>query len=125
MAVKIVRITVTASGSAGSATGSGTTESINGRICAIHLDHSTGAATTDTTIKENSVPNQTILAKADSVTDAWFYPRAKVQDVAGVAAAAGDNLWDYFRVSGPINVALAQADDAQTVTATIVYESFA
>ena len=103
----------TAGGGAGTSTGSGTLD-LRGRILSIDLNHSAGAATTDTTIAGPGTA-ETIWTLVNSVTDKTIRPRAVVVDNANAAIT---NAWDYFDVDGTVTVSLAQANIADTLTAT-------
>ncbi len=112
-------ISLTASGTNGSATASGTTDRpLFGILKAIHADHGTGAATTDLTVTVGS-PARTIMSKADSVTDAWFYP---VVQNTGADGAAVSGVYSEIALHGYVTAALAQANDGQTCAVTIVWD---
>lgn len=85
MAIRRQLVRVTATGSAGSASGVGRTDvTVTGKILAIHLDyHSAAPASTDVTVETVGGPPLTILDRANANTDGWFYPRRPVQDYQG------------------------------------------
>lgn len=100
-------ISVTVAGSAGSATGSGTsTQPINGRLLAVYIDYTSQPVTADVTIT-STVPTQTLLTRSNSGTDGWFYPRALLQDTAAANLTA---VYDAMPICGYVNVAVAQGD---------------
>lgn len=117
-------VSVTATGGAGTSSGSGVTNLIIGKILAIHLDYSAGAATTDVTIATTAIPVQNILVRTDSVTDGWFYPRVALHDTAAAAITYDGTrpVHDYVEVTDYITASVAQANNAQTLTVTILYE---
>jgi len=119
------QVTATASGGAGSSTGDATSnETVIGRLLAVHLDFSvSGAATTDTIIT-TITPDHTILTITDSATDAWYYPRHQVHTEAGAGVTydGSNEVYDAIPVHGRVKVAMAQANNAQTVTATFYVE---
>jgi len=102
-----VAIPVTTTGTAGSATGSGVSETITGEIVDIYLDfHASAPATTDTTVSYTDRGGN-ILVVTDSATDAMFAPRRKVVDNANAAIT---NSFERFVVTGSITVSLAGSD---------------
>lgn len=70
------RVTVTTSGATGSATGSNTTSAvIAGQIMRIDVDYGSLTTTTDITITQtNERVSNPVVVKADSATDATYYP---------------------------------------------------
>ena len=113
-------VNVTTTGSAGSATGSGTSSPIHGWIEAIYLDfHASAPATTDTTVAF-ATRGGNILVVTDSKTDALFVPRAKPVDNANAAIT---NAHARFACNQEITVTLAQADAlTNCLVAYIIYE---
>lgn len=103
-------IPVTTTGSAGSATGTGTLafKVDMGAIDAIKIDyHASAPATTDVTISEvDGKLEQTLLAVTDNATDGTYYPRHAIHDNAG-AEISGAGL---YTVEGQIQVAVAGCD---------------
>ena len=119
-------VVVTTTGSDGSATGSAKTDStVSGEILAIHLDFSAGqAATADTTIATAHAPVRTILVTTDTATDGWYQPRAVAHDATGAAVTydGANELYTCIPVNDQITISVAQADNNETVTATILVE---
>lgn len=122
----IHREVITASGATG---GSGAATAtaisrhpIDGRIMAVHVAYleTPPGATTDVTIQEaNNSPAMPILAISNAATDAWFYPMAQADnqagaDITGMGAPIAVN--DYVRAT------IAQANDGDGVTVTIVWD---
>ena len=111
-------VTVTVTGTAGSATGSGaTTVPVYGKLYAVHLDYIDQAATCDVTVTTGS-PAQTLLTVTNANTDAWFYPRVQVDSDAGAPIA---DEYDVAPVSGYVTVSVAQSN-AGSVVATLLIE---
>jgi hypothetical protein len=122
----IHREVITASGAAGGAGAATATavssRPIDGRIMAVHVAYleSPPGATTDVTIQEaNNSPAMPILTIANAATDAWFYPMAQADnqagaDITGMGAPIAVN--DYVRAT------IAQANDGDGVTVTIVWD---
>lgn len=125
MQTRHTSIIVTCAGLAGAASGSGVTGLLNGKIKAVHLNYSaTGAVTTDVTIATTTTPTQTILVRADSATDGWFYPRVAIHNTAAVAITYNGThaVRDCIPVADTITVTVAENDPGETVTVTILYE---
>lgn len=124
--VKLEKVVVATAGTDGSATGSGRTEFAHaGRLLAVHLDYSAGQpGTTDVTIKEKETPQQTMLNIANNNTDGWYYPRVVVHDVAGadVTYDGTNEIYELFPFAGVLEISVAEADDAETVEVTIIWE---
>lgn len=123
MAIRRESVLVTAAGGAGSATGSATTtQVVQGIILAVHLDVSASAAATlDVTIDEaHQSPALPVLTVANLTADAWYYPRITVDSVDDGTDITGPA--DYQHVGDHLEVAVAQANAADTVTATIVWD---
>lgn len=117
---RIETLSITTSGTDGSATGSATTpKPITGRVVAVHLDYSAGQpATTDVTITAMS-PAVTVLAKANSVTDGWYYPHTAAHLAADGSVISGGAVVGV-PVDGYISVAVAGADNGETVGVTLM-----
>lgn len=111
-------INVTTTGSAGSATGSGTSSSpVNGRLLAVHIDFTSQAATTDVTITSTQ-PTQTLLVTTDVNTDGWFYPRVLLDSTAGADLTA---VYDAAPIDAYVSVAVGQGN-AGSVAVTLLVE---
>lgn len=105
--IQTVALAVTTTGTAGSATGSATSETLFGELLDVYLDfHASAPGTTDTTIAY-ATRGGNILVVTDSATDVLIAPRQKVVDNANSAIT---NSHDRFFLNGPITVSLAQAD---------------
>lgn len=116
--LKTYSAAITTTGSAGSATGTGTfSVTVPGYLEWIYLDfHASAPATTDTTIAFASTPpGGNILVVTNSATDALYYPRG---GAVSNAAAAITNSHVMIPVAGTINISLAQCD-ALTAAVTV------
>lgn len=91
---------------------------LNGHLEAIYVNHGTGAGTTDLTITCGS-PAIPILTKADSTTDAWFYPRAALNKAADGAAVTE---YDRIPLDGYVTATIAQANKDQTCAVTVFWD---
>lgn len=119
--IRQTQINLTAAGTNGSAIASGTTgKPLNGILMAIHVDHPAagGAATTDLSVACGS-PALTLMAKADSVADAWFHPVAQKTGADG-AAVSGE--YGELPLHGYVTASLAQANDGQTCAVTLLWD---
>ena len=106
MGIRTYKISVTVTGSAGSATGSGTSiYPINGELCGVYIDYTSQPATTDVTITSTN-PTQSLLTISNANTDAWFYPRAVAHGITGSALT----WYDEIPIDAYVNVAVAQGD---------------
>lgn len=115
--------TITASGSNGSATGSGRTqEPVNGYLIGVVIAQgSTPAATTDLTFA-NADPAITLLTLANNNTSALVkYPRVLVQGTDGADLTA---IYDAQPVCGYLTAAIAQGNNGQTLDVTFLIEEF-
>lgn len=85
MTTHVVRVTTT--GSAGSASGSATTElPVRGLVMAIKVDyHASAPNTTTVNVDEASGMQRRLLQKAASNTDAVHYPVVQQHDTTGTA----------------------------------------
>lgn len=106
--IREVTVSVTTTGAAGSATGSGvTTESFEGFILEVYLNyHASTPATADVTIKQTGASDN-ILVVTDSTTDALYAPRRSIVTPAAAAITNGHGL---IPIAGTITVSLAQGD---------------
>lgn len=86
MMIKKTKIAVTTTGSAGSASGTGVSDTvIQGQILRVDVDyHASAPATTDITIAQtNEAIAANIVSKSNSNTDATYYPQVQVTDNGG------------------------------------------
>lgn len=120
MTIKLEKISVTTTGSAGSATGSGTTGVLNGRLLAVYLDFNASTPnTTDTTIAY-AEKGGNLLVVTNSNTDAMFAPRMTCVTNANAAIT---NSHAPFPLNQKLTISLAQADAVtNAVVAYIWYE---
>lgn len=118
-----------AAGGAGTATNNASTSTtVSGEILGIYLKYndSPPAGTADVVVKtlgtgSGAPPTNTILTVADAATSGWFYPRHLADSEAGAALnTAGDELRVAVPVHDVINVAIAQANNGDSVDAWIL-----
>ena len=103
--IAVQTVKVTTAGGDGAAVGSGTSMPVQGFLLDVFIDyHGDAPATTDVTISQGTFGN--IVVKSDNATDCWLAPRKQSCD----AAAADSGQYDLIPVSGPLTIAVAQAD---------------
>ena len=124
MAIQHLQLVVVAAGSAGTATGSTKAAfPIDGVLLSVTLDFSaSAAATSDTTLKmlkNGGGPDLTLLTISNSATDAVYQPRHAIHTSAGAAIT---DQYTAVPISGYLEASIAQANAADTVTLTILYE---
>lgn len=117
-------ITVTPTGSAGSAAGDSTHNLVaSGIIRRLHIAYAaSSAATTDVTISvvaNGDIPALTILTVSDNATSGWYVPMHAIHTSAGAAIA---DQYDLVAICSRLKVAVAQADPDKTVTVTVLVE---
>lgn len=113
-------VTVTTTGSAANATGSGTSTALTGFLLDIFLDyHASAPATTDVTIAYDEPDNGNITVYSNSATDVLLMPRKNAVDVAGAAVSG---VYDLYPLNGRVTVSVAGSDAlTNCVTARIRY----
>lgn len=117
MSGEIVSVAVTTTGSAGSATGTGTLVTPSGWIEWLRYDfHASAPATTDVTLSyADTPPGGTIHATTDTATDVTVFPRATCVNSANSAIT---NSYTRWPAGEPITVSVAQSD-ALTACVTV------
>ena len=121
----IRRETITASpstGGAGASTVNATSSHIiKGYIRAVHLAYldSPPAATTDVTVAGVTAPAIPILTVSNAATDAWFFPMNQADNTVGADIT---NQGSPVAIEDYVKVTIAQANDGDGVTATIIYD---
>lgn len=114
--------TAAATGGAGAATGTATSDIvIRGFVVGMYIQYngSPPAATTDLAIKTAGstgvLPSYNLLVITDAATDGYFLPQ--VQGVTAANVASGQ--YSPFYVEDKITVTMAQANDADSATVWI------
>lgn len=117
----VEKLTITTTGSAGSATGTGTTREIRGALYAVKLVFNGSApATTDTTITSILLGStlDTLLTVSNSSTSATYAPLIAAHDNTGTAT--GDYV--YQPLPGvTVNVAVAGCDALTAALTAYIY----
>ena len=108
-------VTVSATGAAGSATGSGSsTIAVRGHLMAIHLDFTASISTTTDTAITLASPSLAVLTITDSATDAWYYPVVTQTIYSGGTIAD----WDALPINGPLDIAVSDTTSGTVVIVT-------
>jgi hypothetical protein len=122
--IRRLSIAVTgATGDPGEATADTTTDNpINGIIRGIHLTYvgEPPAGTTDVVVTGATTPAIAILTVSNVATDGWFYPMHQAQLVADASDIT--NQGASVMVDDRIKVTITGANNADGVTAVVVYE---
>lgn len=116
-----------ASGSAGSATATGYSHAVAGKILAVHVDYqdSPPAGTTDFTLSGESDPaSESIITLTDAATDIKIYPRRVVETNDGTDITYDDThkVYDYYVVDGRLEATIAQANAGDYCDVTVWIE---
>ena len=124
--IKREKITITTTGSAGSASGSATTSAvICGQIVRVDVDyHASTPATADITLKEvDDQIDTSVVTKADSTTDAQYYPTVQLTASDGTARTMDGTrpLVNYYPVCDRMIASLAQGDALTGAAVVMIY----
>ena len=90
---------------------------VAGVVRAVYFDYSGTATTTDVSLMFAHYAG-TIISRADSVTDGWFYPSVALSDAHAGARAAFDGV----PIVDHLKLVVSQGSAGDTVTATVVVE---
>lgn len=115
-------------GSAGSATATGQSPHVSGRVLAVYVAYldSPPSGTTDFTLSDEGDPaSESILSLVDAATDAKHYPRRAVQDNAGtdVTYDGTNEIYETYVVHGRLEAIIAGANSGDFVTVTVWLET--
>ena len=111
-------IDITTTGTAGSATGSGTTtRPVNGFIVGVKVDFTSQAATADTTIVDGL--GQAILTLTNVNADGWYYPHPEIHDLTG--GAINKHTWS-LAIDSYITASVAQSNAGSVQITLLVNE---
>ncbi len=107
MEIVTTKVAVTTVGSAGSATGSATSDLINGYLLDVYLDfHGSAPATTDVTIAY-ATRGGNIIVVSNTATDVLHQPLKQASDVAGAAISG---VYNPYVLDDKLTVSVAQCD---------------
>jgi hypothetical protein len=114
------QLTLTATGAAGSATGSQVSSNpVRGHMYAVHLDYAAGiSSTTDITLATQNAPVVTIMTISNNATDGWYYPAVEQTSNVG----AGLSVYDRPPMADYLSVSAAQTTSSTSVvTVTVLW----
>jgi len=110
-------VTVTTTGTAGSATGSAQLGVPPCAVMAVKVDFTSQPGTTDTTITSDS---RTILSLSNNNTNALFFPRTPPDDTAGATLSSNPHT-PFITTGAPISISVAQGNaNASALKVTFV-----
>jgi hypothetical protein len=105
----IEKVSVTTTGSAGAATGSGNTAVMHGYLLDVYLDYHASApgATTDVAITYSAPAFGTLVTNSDSVTDVLLTPRVQACDSTATAISG---VYEMYPLNGRLTVTVSQSN---------------
>ena len=114
--VIVDKIEVMATGDEGEATGNTNSDGkIVGQLHALHLDYAPGVGESTIITVAVLAPPLTIYQEDDVSVDEWLYPAVNMTDWEGDAV----DTFTHIRISGYVNVAVADTNPGAVVTATL------
>jgi hypothetical protein len=117
-----LQISATASGTAGSASGSAYGPKVAGEILKVHVDYTGDTNTMDVTLEDEDDPaSEAIVNLADQDTDLALYPRRLLEtnDGTDLTYDGTRKVYAPYVVHGRLKLSVAQADDGDVVEATV------
>ena len=114
-------------GNSGSATATGYSYHVVGKVLAVYIDYvdSPPSATTDFTLSDESDPaSESIITLTDTATDQKIYPRRVTEKNEGtdILYVTGEEVHEPYVVHGRLEATIAQANAADSVTVTVWIE---
>ena len=114
-------------GANGSATATGKSVHVAGKVLAVHVDYqdSPPAATADFTLSDESDPaSETIISLTDQATDNKISPRRlpEKNDGTDILYVAGEEVFEPYIVHGRLEATIAQVNAGDSVTVTVWIE---
>lgn len=120
--IRTAKVSVTTTGSAGAATGTGKSKPINGEVFALYIDWNASAPGTsdiDVVIEsDDDRPEVVLYSKDNANADGWVYPVVQSTDTAG-AAVAGQ--YQHLLAAGPVKVTIDQCDALDPAATVYVF----
>lgn len=119
----ITKYKVSATIAAGATTATAYSIPIRGRVLAVGVDYPANNCTVDLD-SDGEASAQKILDLAAAKTDATYYPRTPVQDIAGtdVTYDGTNEIYEPFLVYGRVKLSLAAGTALDTVTVYLMVE---
>lgn len=117
-----------AAGADGSATATGHSTHVAGKVLAAYVDYvdSPPAGTTDFTLSDEGDPaSESIVSLVNGATDQKLYPRRVTEknDGTDILYVAGEEVYEPYVVYGRLEATIAQANAGDSVTVTVWVES--
>lgn len=110
-------VTVAGTGSAGAATGSGTTDGpVHGHLYAVHVDYTADISTTTDLSLTLASPALTLLTLTDTPTDTWLYPAVQQ---TGNTGSGISGAYDRMPIEGYLTIGAAESTSGTIATVTI------
>lgn len=125
MPSKIQRIRIKSGAIDGSGDATAYSNSISGKILAVHVNYPTNTCTVDID-SSGELKAQKIIDLAAANTDAVYYPRTPMEDNTGtdVTYDATNEIYTEFVVHGRLLLTIAAGTEDETVQVDIVYEAY-
>lgn len=101
------------------------TRPLVGELKAVYVKYAvTPNAATDVTIATANEPTNTLLTLTNNATSGWYYPRAVVQDEAGVDVTydGTNEVYGCVPIADYVTVTVAQGDADQTLDVWLYIE---
>jgi hypothetical protein len=117
-----IQITVTAAGSAGSASGSAYSPHVSGEILKVHVNYTGDTNTMDVALVDEGDPAaEEIINLDDQDTDLTLYPRrlTEANDGTDITYDGTRKVYAPYAVHGRLKLSVAQADDGDIVEVTV------
>lgn len=122
--IKTEHVSVTITGSDGSATGTDETRKpINGKLVSVYVDYNTQPSTTDVVITTKNAPVKPIITLTNANTDTWKNPREIVHDTTGATVTydGTNEVYDKIAIDDYITITVSQGN-AGTLDFVFLYE---
>lgn len=117
--VKSSSFTVTATGAAGAAVGSQSSDgTIAGHIYAVHVDYAPSISDTTDLVLSLSSPSLTVMTLSNNITDGWYYPSAQQ---TGNTGSGVSGAYDRLPFVGRMTATVAESTATDVVTVTVWY----
>ena len=115
-----------AAGTAGTATATGYSPPVAGRVLAVHVDYQDAPPnTTDFTLSDEADPaSESIVTLADQAADQKLYPRRLLEtnDGTDLTYDGTHKIYEPYVVHGRLEATIAQANAGDSVTVTLWLE---
>ena len=115
-------------GAAGSATATGYSPHVSGKVLAVYMNYqdSPPAGTTDFTLSDEEDPaSESIVSLSNTATDQKIYPRRVTEknDGTDILYTTGEEVHEPYVVNGRLEATIAQANADDSVDVTVWLEN--